>query len=365
VFGGSGTNRTVKVTPASNAIGRTLVTVTVSDGTNKVSRAFLVTVNPPLLDDSYVASTQFAFNRNTGIISGNVTSLPVDPKSVYWAKTKLSVVAGQVLNLGGKMYYSGSGPVPVSVYLVDLTATNHWISPERVIYIDSSYGYYQTDLIIMAGSTNASLFISCGLSKGSYEFQQLAITAMTAPAPAPVTDLYLRQLLPVQTAGLYSAEWYWNPVSGSAGYEVRTALTRAAIEKGAAGNLLSQQLLPASQNTYRCDINTNLYGGVYVAVTSVVGAQESKPWITWYLPGQIFSTADDVMPPLCLTAKVTTNDVNFVYNGYTNNTPVPALTPGQPAGREQRADFNNTHIVGRPSGYSFDRSQYLKGQRMQ
>jgi hypothetical protein len=44
-FGGSGSNRTVTVRPATNAVGRTWVTIQVSDGAKASSASFLVTVN--------------------------------------------------------------------------------------------------------------------------------------------------------------------------------------------------------------------------------------------------------------------------------------------------------------------------------
>ena len=46
VFGGSGANRTVTVTPAAGQIGTATVTVTVSDGTAVASDTFILTVNP-------------------------------------------------------------------------------------------------------------------------------------------------------------------------------------------------------------------------------------------------------------------------------------------------------------------------------
>ena len=47
VFGGSGSNRTVTVTPAAGQTGAATITVTVSDGTNTASDNFVLTVNPP------------------------------------------------------------------------------------------------------------------------------------------------------------------------------------------------------------------------------------------------------------------------------------------------------------------------------
>ena len=47
VFGGSGSNRTVTVTPAAGQTGTTLITVTVSDGQLSTNTSFAVTVVPP------------------------------------------------------------------------------------------------------------------------------------------------------------------------------------------------------------------------------------------------------------------------------------------------------------------------------
>src|SRR5439155_205538 len=47
VFGGSGSSRTVTVTPAANQTGTATITVTVSDGVNNASDTFVLTVNQP------------------------------------------------------------------------------------------------------------------------------------------------------------------------------------------------------------------------------------------------------------------------------------------------------------------------------
>jgi formylglycine-generating enzyme required for sulfatase activity len=51
VFGGSGANRTVTVTPASNQSGTATITVTVSDGSLSTSDTFMLTVNPAVPTD--------------------------------------------------------------------------------------------------------------------------------------------------------------------------------------------------------------------------------------------------------------------------------------------------------------------------
>ena len=48
VFGGSGANRTVKLTPAANQTGSAQITVSVSDGVNKTSTSFALTVQAPV-----------------------------------------------------------------------------------------------------------------------------------------------------------------------------------------------------------------------------------------------------------------------------------------------------------------------------
>ena len=62
VFGGSGANRTVTITPAANANGTTTITVSVHDGTDTTSDTFELTVNPvndaPTVDGQSVATTQ-------------------------------------------------------------------------------------------------------------------------------------------------------------------------------------------------------------------------------------------------------------------------------------------------------------------
>lgn len=310
-------------------------------------------------DNSYLASGGLTLNRASGIASGNVVTLPADPKSVHWAKTGLLVAPGQILTLGGRMYYGGDY-APVSVYLVD-EATGSWLSPERVIFVDSSYAYYQTDLIVTGTSDKAKLYICCGQGVGLYQFQQIAIV-LTPQAVNPATGLYLSQLLPRQSSvGLYSAKWDWKPAVGSQGYIVRTATFRDEIEKGDAGILLDRQLLSASQTSFRRDIDATLYSGIYVAVTSLIGGQESIPYITWYMPGNIINSADKAIPPLCSQGGVTLQDVNYVYTGYATSRRVPAPTPGQPAGWEERADVDNDGYAGRgPYDFPFNRAQFGK-----
>jgi VCBS repeat-containing protein len=90
VFGGSGSNRTVTVTPAAGQSGTTTVTVTVSDGTLTASDTFALTVNavntPPTISniaDQTVSEDGIAgpFNFTIGDAQTAATSLIVSGSS--------------------------------------------------------------------------------------------------------------------------------------------------------------------------------------------------------------------------------------------------------------------------------------------
>lgn len=71
VFGGTGASRTVTVTPLPNASGAATITLTVNDGTDQASSAFLVTVtavnDPPTI--SAIAAQTINEDTSTGAIS--------------------------------------------------------------------------------------------------------------------------------------------------------------------------------------------------------------------------------------------------------------------------------------------------------
>jgi hypothetical protein len=70
VFGGSGANRTVRVTPALLRTGTATITVSVSDGTATASDSFVVTVNP-LLSLGITRVSQPALRATGTSVSGS------------------------------------------------------------------------------------------------------------------------------------------------------------------------------------------------------------------------------------------------------------------------------------------------------
>lgn len=79
VFGGSGTDRTVTVTPAANQSGTATITITVSDGTLTASDSFILTVTPAPLA---VSSWQSVISH-----AGTPRALPLPPDGFVEPRT--------------------------------------------------------------------------------------------------------------------------------------------------------------------------------------------------------------------------------------------------------------------------------------
>src|SRR5688572_28763150 len=98
VFGGSGANRTVTITPAANQSGTSTITVTVGDGTGTASDTFVLTVNA--INDAPTISdiADQAINEDTA-----TAALPFTIGDVETAAASLTLSAGSsnpVLEIG-------------------------------------------------------------------------------------------------------------------------------------------------------------------------------------------------------------------------------------------------------------------------
>lgn len=74
LLGGSGSNRTVTLMPASNQLGNATVTLTVSDGTLTASNSFVLTVNPPSLTVT-AASFSRSYGATNPVLTGSIVGL--------------------------------------------------------------------------------------------------------------------------------------------------------------------------------------------------------------------------------------------------------------------------------------------------
>ena len=102
VFGGSGANRTVTVTPAANQSGTATITVTVSDGTNSASDSFILTVDgPPTISNIPDHATNE--DTSTGAIAFTVgdAETPVGSLTVSGSSNNTTLVPNANIVFGG------------------------------------------------------------------------------------------------------------------------------------------------------------------------------------------------------------------------------------------------------------------------
>ena len=74
VFGGTGANRTVNITPASNQLGTATITLIVSDGTLSASNSFVQSVNPASLVVTENSASR-SYGATNPVLTGSVTGL--------------------------------------------------------------------------------------------------------------------------------------------------------------------------------------------------------------------------------------------------------------------------------------------------
>jgi hypothetical protein len=179
VFGGTGANRTVTVTPAAGASGTALLTLTVSDGTTTASTSFTLTV-------SSTPSAPLAFGRSAGAFSdsGSTTlsvqltgvqagslvvayvkwegaSVPVtvsDGTSSFTADTQNSGAGGE---LHGRFYYLLSSAASGTV---TYTATWSQARPYQRLIV---YEYTQSGGVVTFDASNRATATTGSLNTGA------------------------------------------------------------------------------------------------------------------------------------------------------------------------------------------------------
>lgn len=110
VFGGSGGNRTVTVTPAAGLSGSAVITVEASDGTNTASRSFTLTVQPSGSSNtpptiSAIASQTVASGRATAAIPFTIGDAQVSAANLTLSKSSSSTTLVPTANI----VFGGSG----------------------------------------------------------------------------------------------------------------------------------------------------------------------------------------------------------------------------------------------------------------
>ena len=108
VFGGSGANRTVKITPAANQTGTAQITIFVSDGVNTTSTSFILTVQTPVNTPptiSTIANQTANMNQATAAIAFTIGDAETSAASLTLSGTSLNTT----LVPNASIAFAGSG----------------------------------------------------------------------------------------------------------------------------------------------------------------------------------------------------------------------------------------------------------------
>jgi len=173
VFGGSGANRTVTVTPATGQTGAAIITVTVSDGTLTASDTFTLTVNtvnnPPTISD--IASQSIAEDGSTGPIGFTV---------------------GDAETAAGSLLVSPSSSNPALVPNANLILGGS--GANRSITV--------TPLINQSGSATITVIVSDGALTASDTFTLTVNAVNDAPTISDIGDQFINEDTAAAALGL-------------------------------------------------------------------------------------------------------------------------------------------------------------------
>jgi autotransporter-associated beta strand protein len=122
--GGTGTARTVTVTPAANQSGSTTITLTISDGSFTASKDFLLTVNA--VNDAPTSaggSVNLNATNSKTFSAGDFTFADADPGDTLGAIQLTSLPTNGTLTFNGTAISAGSNPVIALADIGSLTYT--------------------------------------------------------------------------------------------------------------------------------------------------------------------------------------------------------------------------------------------------
>ena len=167
VFGGSGANRTVTLTPAAGQTGTSTITVTVSDGALTASTAFVLSVSAP------AGTTQTVTNAAALTIPDSGAATPY-PSTVTVAGLG-GTISAVTLRLNG---FSHTWASDVNVLLVSPTG--------QKILVMSNAGTTTTNATLTFSDTAAGALPRTGvLVTGTYQPTSYGTLTSAFPAPAP------------------------------------------------------------------------------------------------------------------------------------------------------------------------------------
>ena len=151
VFGGSGSTRTVTVTPAANQYGTSLITVTVTDGNGgSASEPFLVTVtssnDPPTI--SAIADQTIPEDTSTGPLSFTVSDVETPAASLQLSATSSNLTLVPL----NRIVFGGSGST--RTVTVTPAANQYGTSLITVTVTDGNGGSASEPFLVTVTSSN-------------------------------------------------------------------------------------------------------------------------------------------------------------------------------------------------------------------
>ena len=177
VLGGSGTNRTVTVTPASNQLGSATISLNVSDGSLIASNSFVVTVNPAVLTVTENSASR-GYGLTNPVLTGSISGLQAGDviTASYSSVANTNSPVGAYLitftlndpgsKLGNYVITTNNAPLTVTNALLTVSAnstnkiygvTKTFAGTEFTITSGTLYnGNTLTNVTLASGGTNAA-----------------------------------------------------------------------------------------------------------------------------------------------------------------------------------------------------------------
>jgi len=168
VFGGSGSNRTVTVTPAANLIGTAKITVVVSDGSLTTSESFVLTVSAPPPTTKTFTNSSYITIATSGKASPYPTAIAVSGTT--------GTIDTVTVKLSGLTH---SNVADVDILLVSPTGQ------KVVIMSDAGSSSASNATLTFADAASASLPKSGQVVTGTFKPTNYGTTADTFSSPAP------------------------------------------------------------------------------------------------------------------------------------------------------------------------------------
>jgi Concanavalin A-like lectin/glucanases superfamily/Bacterial Ig domain len=254
-FGGSGSNRTLTLTPALNQSGTTLVTITVSDGLVPVSQAFLLTVTPA--NDAPTISA----------IAG-----PTIPKNQATADLPFTV---------------GDPDNAAATLTVSATSSNPALAPVANISFGGS-GSNRTVRVTPATNQTGTATITVSVSDGSLSASNSFLLTVQEPAPPVAANLI--------------SWWKFDEVSGASAFDsasnnVGILLNSPARVPGRVGtgalqfNGVNQYVNVPDANSL--DLTTNFSFTIWLKPSALINSTSGRRdvfkkflsyWLLWNFP---------------------------------------------------------------------------------